>query len=320
MADKTEKLEDYSISKKIKPKSNPLSKVGIIGCGSMGQDIALLCSSHGIDVVFIELSALRIKEVMVEFNAKLDEMINHWGITASEKRAVLSRIKGYTDYNVLKKCGIVIEAVSTHGYDDVIPVKKEIFKKIETIVSKETVIATNSSTIVISELASALSNPERAVGLHFLAPANRVKIVEVVRSLETSDEALSFVNKFARAIGKRVINVNESAGNISTRLMVPLINEACELYLENVSTIKDIDDTMKAGYGLQLGPFEMADKIGLDKVSKWMDNLFKEFGDKKYIASPLIKKLVRSNRLGRMSGEGFYKYVNGQKVRPVEDI
>jgi 3-hydroxybutyryl-CoA dehydrogenase len=144
--------------------------------------------------------------------------------------------------------------------------------------------------------------------------------VEVVRSLVTSDEAIDFVRRFARAIDKKVINVNESAGNISTRLIVPLINEACDLYLEGVGGIKDIDDTMKAGYGLQLGPFEMADKIGLDKVSKWMDNLFKEFGDKKYIASPLIKKLVRSNRLGRISGEGFYKYETAKRPVPLKLI
>ncbi|RPI14478.1 MAG: 3-hydroxyacyl-CoA dehydrogenase family protein [Ignavibacteriae bacterium] len=319
MAEKIEKLEDYNISKRVKPKANPLAKIGIIGCGEMGQDIALLCSSHGIDVVFIEISALRVKEAINELNAKLDELINRWGITGSEKRAVMSRIKGYTDYNVLKKCGIIIEAVSTHGYENVIPVKKEIFKKIENVVPKETIIATNSSTIVISELASVLNYPERAVGLHFLAPADRVKIVEVVRSLVTSDEAIDFVEKFARAIDKKVIHVNESAGNISTRLIVPLINEACELYLEGVGNIKDIDDTMKLGYGLQLGPFEMADKIGLDKVAKWMDNLFKEFGDKKYIASPLIKKLVRSNRLGRISEEGFYSYKNGIKTGVAED-
>lgn len=319
MAEKTEKLEDYSISKKLKPKANPLARVGIIGCGEMGQDIALLCSSHGIEVVFIEISALRVKEAINELNIKLNELINRWGITSSEKRAVLSRIKGFTDYNVLKKCGIVIEAVSTHGYENVIPVKKEIFKKIEKIVSKDTIIATNSSTIVISELASALNHPERAVGLHFLAPANRVRIVEVVRALVTSDAAIDFVERFARAIDKKVIHVNESPGNISTRIIVPLINEACEIFLEGIGNIKDIDETMKLGYGLQLGPFEMADKMGLDKVAKWMDNLFREFGDKKYIASPLIKKLVRSKRLGRITGEGFYTYKNGIKTGIAED-
>lgn len=309
-----EKLEDYSITKKVTQKTSFLNKVGIVGCGSMGQDIALLVSSHGIDVIFIEKSNLRIKEVFEEIDVKLNEMINHWGLTASEKRAVLSRIKGYTDFNTLKKCNIVMEAISTHGYDNVKPVKREIFRKIESIVSKEAIIATNSSTIVISELASGLNHPERAMGIHFLPPALSVKIIEVERCLRTSDESFNFVKKFARAIDKHVIEVNESPGNISTRIIVPLLNEACEIFMEGVASMEEIDETMKSGYGLMLGPFEMADKIGLDKVARWMDNLYEEFGDMKYKASPVIKRLVRANQLGRISGEGFYKYSKGQKI------
>jgi 3-hydroxybutyryl-CoA dehydrogenase len=315
-----EKLEDYSINKKVTQKPSFLNKVGIVGCGEMGQDIALLVSSHGIDVNFVEVSNIKIKEVNEQLNKKLDDMINHWGLTSNEKRAVLSRIKGYTDFNALKKCNIVIESISTHGYDNVIPVKQEIFKKIESIVPKDTIIATNSSTIVVSELASVLTHPERSMGIHFLAPALSVKIIEVVRFLKTSDEAFNFVKKFARAIDKKIIEVNESPGNISTRLIVPLINEACEILMERVGSMEEIDETMKVGYGLMLGPFEMADKMGLDKVVKWMDNLYKEFGDMKYKASPIIKRLVRSNHLGRISGEGFYKYFKGQKITKHEII
>jgi len=312
MAEK-EKLDDYSIKKKMIQQSSQLSKVGIVGCGSMGQEIALLVSSHGIDLVFIENSNTRIKEVFEELNNKLDRMINRWGLTSSEKRAVLSRIKGNTDYNVLKKCAIVIECISSHGYErSVIGIKKEIFKKIEKVVPKSTIIATNSSTIVISELASVLENPERAVGIHFLSPANTVKIVEVERSLKTSQEAFETVKKFARTIDKKVITVNESPGNISTRLIIPLINESCELFMEGVASMEDIDETMKLGFGLQLGPFEMADKIGLDKLDTWMENLYEEFGDRKYKPSPLIKKLVRAGHLGRITCEGFYKYGAGK--------
>ncbi len=314
MADK-EKLEDYSINKTVKPQSSVLNKIGIIGCGSMGQDIALLISSHGIDVVFIEISNIRVKEAFDELNSKLDGMINRWGLTAGEKRAVLSRIKGYTDYNVLKKCGIVIECISSHGYDkSVISIKQEIFSKIEKVVSPSTIIATNSSTIVISELASVLEYPERAIGIHFLSPANTVRVVEVERSLKTSEEAFETVKKFIRTIDKRLITVNESPGNISTRLVIPLINEACELYMEGVASIEDVDETMKLGYGMQLGPFEMADKIGLDKLDMWMDNLYDEFGDRKFKSSPLIKKLVRAGRLGRIAGQGFYNYSDGKKL------
>jgi 3-hydroxybutyryl-CoA dehydrogenase len=310
MEDK-EKLDDYSIKKKMILQSSQVNKFGIVGCGSMGQEIALLVSSHGIDVIFIEISNARIKEVFEELNSKLDRMINRWGLTASEKRAVMSRIKGNTDYSVLKKCGIVIECISSHGYErSVFSIKKEIFKKIENVVSKKAVIATNSSTIVISELASALEYPERAVGIHFLSPANTVKIIEVELSLKTSEEAFETVKKLARTVDKKVITVNESPGNISTRLIIPLINEACELLMEGVASKEDIDETMKLGFGLQLGPFEMADKIGLDKLDTWMENLYEEFGDRKYKPSPLIKKLVRAGHLGRITCEGFYKYGN----------
>jgi 3-hydroxybutyryl-CoA dehydrogenase len=313
MAD-IEKLDDYSIKKKMLQHTSQLNKIGIVGCGSMGQDIALLVSSNGTDVVFIETSNTRIKEVFDELNSKLDRMINRWGLTVSEKRAVMSRIKGFTDYNVLKKCIIVIECISSHGYEkSVINIKKEIFQKIENVVPKNTVIATNSSSIVISELASSLDYPERAIGIHFLSPANTVKIIEVERSLKTSEEAFEIVKKFARTIDKKVITVNESPGNISTRLIIPLINESCELLMEGVASKEDIDETMKQGFGLQLGPFEMADKIGLDKLDTWMENLYEEFGDKKYKPSPLIKKLVRAGHLGRITCEGFYKY-NGGKL------
>lgn len=314
MSDK-EKLEDYSISKTVKPQTSLLNKIGLIGCGSMGQEIALLLSSHGYEVVFIEITEQKVKAAFDELNYKLDQMINRWGLTSSEKRAVLSRIKGNTDYTVLKKCGIVIECISSHGYDkSVIGIKQDIFAKIEKVVPPNTIIATNSSTIVISELASVLKHPERAVGIHFLSPANTVRIVEVERSLKTSEEAFETVKKFARALDKRMITVNESPGNISTRLIIPLINEACELYMEGVASIEDVDETMKLGYGMQLGPFEMADKIGLDKLDMWMDNLYDEFGDRKFKSSPLIKKLVRAGRLGRIAGHGFYNYSDGKKV------
>jgi 3-hydroxybutyryl-CoA dehydrogenase len=320
MAEK-EKLKDYSIIKTMKPPASTLNKFGIVGCGSMGQDIALLVSKNGIDVVFVEISDEKVKEAFSELNRKLDAMINRWGLTSSEKRAVLSRLKGNTDFTILKNCGIVIECISSHGYErSVFNIKKEIFRKIESVVSPDAIIATNSSTIVISELASVLEHPERAVGIHFLSPANTVRIIEVERSLKTSDEAFEKVKKFARTIDKKVITVNESPGNISTRLIIPLINEACEILMEGVATIEEIDETMRFGFGMQLGPFELADKSGLDKLDTWMDNLYEEFGDIRFKPSPLIKRLVRAGHLGRISGEGFYKYNNGKKVVPKKPV
>jgi 3-hydroxybutyryl-CoA dehydrogenase len=310
-----ETLEDYSISKSLKQKSTSLKKVGIVGCGVMGQDIALLASSCGIDVVFIDVSEEKVKEIFEGMGLKLDKIINRWGLTKSEKRAILSRIKGSADYKILNGCSIVIESLITSNMKDIVEVKQKVFKKIEEVVSREAIIATNSSTIVISELATALKYQDRALGIHFLSPALTVKIIEVTRCLQTSDESYKLVCKFANMLDREVISVGESPGSVSTRLIVSLINESCQVLMEGLSDVKHIDETMRSGYGLQLGPFEMADKIGLDKLIIWMDNLYNEFGERKYKTSPVIKKLVRAGHLGRKTGKGFYNYENGKIIK-----
>jgi len=310
-----ESLEDYSISKTIKQKSTVLKKIGIVGCGSMGQDIAMLASSNGIDVAFVDVSEERVEEIYIEMGAKLDRIISRWGLTKGEKRAILSRIKGSADYSILKGCSIVIESVITNNMKDIVEAKQDVFINIEKVVLRDAIIATNSSTIVISELATALKYRDRALAIHFLSPALTVKIIEVARCLSTSDAAYNLVLKFARMIDRDVIEVGESPGSISTRLIVSLINESCQVLMEGLSNVDNIDETMRLGYGLQLGPFEMADKIGLDKLVIWMDNLYKEFGERKYKTSPVIKKLVRAGHLGRKTGIGFYNYKDGKIIK-----
>jgi 3-hydroxybutyryl-CoA dehydrogenase len=187
-------------------------------------------------------------------------------------------------------------------------VRAEILKIIEQNVDRDTIIATNSSTQVITELTADLLYKDRCVSFHFLTPEADARIVEIVKGLYTSQKAYENTIKFANLIGKKVVPVKESPGIISTRLIVPFINEACEILMEGVGTMEDIDLTMKVGFGLPLGPFEMADKIGLDKILRWCENLYDEFGDLKYKSSPLLKKLVRANQWGRRTGRGFYEY------------
>lgn len=309
----SEVLEDFALNEKL-PRQGSVQKVGIIGCGSVGQEITRLVSRAGIDVVFIDLTEERIKEIFVALGQQLDEMIDRWGLTQSEKRAILSRIKGSVDYNDLRDCDLVMETVSSNKPGSSIEMRKEIFKKVEDYVTDDTVITSNISTLMISDLAQVLKHPERAVGMHFMIPPATVKIVEVVRGLNTSKQAYEFVCRFATMIGKKVITINESPGNISTRLIVTLINEACEALMEGVASVENIDDTMKLGYGLQFGPFELADRIGLDKILKYMDNLYQEFGLHKFKASPIIKRLVRANNLGRKTGKGFYIYDKGKRT------
>ncbi len=304
---KVEPIEQYGLSSKDRPKQL-FSKVGIIGCGTVGQTIALMISQKEIEVIFIELSEEKIKHAKEEIGRVLDNMIDHWGMTPGEKRAVLSRINGYTDYSKLKDCDLVIEAIRSKTRERRISCRKEVFKKIESVVSSDCIIATNSTTIVITELSSELEHKERCVSLHFLTNTPNAKMVEVVRGLYTSDEAYQKAVKFISMIGKEPILVDESPGLISIRVFVAQLNEACEVLMEGVGTLEDIDKTMRIGLGQVLGPFEMADKIGLDKVVRWMENLYNEFGDKKYMASPILKRLVRSKNFGRITGKGFYVY------------
>jgi 3-hydroxybutyryl-CoA dehydrogenase len=315
MSDNIERLEDYGLAKDNKPKTL-FSLVGIVGAGSVGQNIARMVSSKGLDVIFLELNQEKIDQAYFELTRELDRMIERWGMTNSEKLGILSRIKGTTDYSMFEGCDIVIEAIKSSSREHSHDIRAKILKRIEQHVGRNTIIATNSSTQVITELTADLTYKDRCVSFHFLTPEADARIVEIVKGLYTSQEAYENTIKFAHLIGKKVVPVKESPGIISTRLVVPMINEACEILMEGVGKMEDIDLTMKIGFGLPLGPFEMADKIGLDKILRWCENLYDEFGDIKYKSSPLLKKLVRANQWGRRTGRGFYEYTpEGVKLK-----
>jgi 3-hydroxybutyryl-CoA dehydrogenase len=308
-----ETLYDFALSKTTQKKGS-IQKIAVIGCGNMGQEITRMVSEHGMDVIFIELSEGRIQEVFNEIDGQLDDLINKWGLTLGEKRAILSRIKGSTDYKEIHNADLIIESINTKKPGTNIEMRKEVFRKVEEVVSMEAIITSNNSTLMISELSSVLKYPERALGLHFIAPASTVKIVEIIRGIDTNDQTYELAVKFAHMIDKTVINVNESPGHISSRLIITIINEACETLMEGVASVQCIDTTMKMGYGLLFGPFEMADRIGLDNLLKWMDNLYAEYGLQKFKASPIIKRLVRAGYHGIRTGKGFYKYEDGKII------
>jgi len=308
-----EKLESFSLKEKTGSHTG-IQKVGIVGCGSMGQEIAQAVAKAGLDVIFIDISKEKVSEVYQQLEWKLDKMINRWGLTHSEKKSIISKINGSADYKDLAGCNLVIETINTKKAGTNADERREVFKKIEEVISPNAIIASNTATMVISELASALSNPERAVGLHFLSPLTHSDVVEVVRSLSTTEEAFEEVVKFVRMISKQPVVVSESPGNISTRMLVPMINEACLLLMEGVGTVADIDEVMKELSGHRYGPFELADKIGLDILQKWMDNLYAEFGDQRFQPSPIIKRFVRAGLYGQRVSEGFYKYEKGKPV------
>lgn len=302
-----EPIEDFGLSKKHKT-TTLFSKIGIIGCGKIGQKIARNASAAGIEVVFVEVSDEKIQEATAGITKFLDDMIAHWGMTEGEKRAILSRIKGTTNYSDLKGCEFVVEAINAIDRGKRVADRKEIFRKVEEVVAEDCIIATNSTTIIITELSSELARKDRSIGLHFFIASPEARIVEVVRGLYTSDETYEKVRKFVKLINHGVIPVVESAGLVSVRMFTVMLNEACELYLEGVASKKDIDKTMNVGFGMRFGPFATADIIGLDKVVRWMDNMYSEFGDIKYKPNPIIKRLVRAKNYGLPTGEGFYNY------------
>lgn len=309
-----EPIEEFGLSKKNVSRTL-FSKIGIVGCGLVGQNIARVASFYGIEVVFIEVNEDKILEAYKNIEKVLDERIEHWGITSGEKRAILSRIKGTLDYQDLKGCDFVIEAIRAVDRGGKIKERKEIFQRIEDVVEPDCIIATHSTTIVITELSSDLKFRDRCVSIHFFVNHQEARIVEVVRSLYTTDESYQKVCKFVTLINRKIIAVQESAGLVSVRIFVVLLNEACEILMEGISNVEDIDQTMKIGFGMRLGPFEVADKMGLDKIVRWMDNIYNEFGDIKYKPNPYLRKLVRAKHVGLEVGEGFYQYdENGKRI------
>jgi len=304
-----EPIEKYGLNKK-KGSKTLFSKIGVIGCGKEGQNIARVAAWHGIEVVFIELSLEKIENAIEGISRELDSRIENWGLTDGEKKAIMGRIKGAMDYKELADCDFVIEAIRADEKtgERSIDVRKEVFKNIEAVVDRDTIIATNATTIVISELASELEYRDRCVSLHFFVTSPEARIIEVVKGLYTTDDVYNKTCTFVKLINRDVIAVEESAGLVSVRLYVTLLNEACHALMEGIASMEDIDKTMVIGLGMRFGPFQTADIIGLNKVSKWMDNLFEEFGESKYKPAPLIKRMVRAKRLGVISGEGFYKY------------
>jgi 3-hydroxybutyryl-CoA dehydrogenase len=309
-----ESIEEYGLSKK-KNSSKLFSKVGIVGCGNDGQYIARVCSSYGMEVIFSEASQERIDGAIVSIGNIMEGRIRNWGATASEKKAVMSRIKGTLDFKDFKDCDLVIETVPTSGKGRSFEYRKQVFEELERIVDHSCIIATNSTTVIISDLVENLEYKDRCISLHFMINSVDSRIVEITKGLYTSQEAYDKVTQFIVMVKRKPIPVEESVGLISVRMFTVMLNEACELVLEGVGCKSDIEQLMITGYGLRHGPFAIADIIGLDRVSRWMENLFNEYGDSRFKPNPLIKRLMRQHHYGLAVGKGFFEYdENGEQI------
>lgn len=304
-----EPIERYGLSKK-STKKTLFSKIGIIGCGQEGQNIARIAAISGMEVVFIEVNQLKVLKAIEHISRELNSRVENWGLTETEKKVILQRINGATTYDKLVGCDFVIEAVRANDRTGERPIelRKEIFRKIEKVVSTECIIATNATTVIITELASELEHKERCLSIHFMVNSPEARIVEVVKGLYTSDEVYNKVSQFVKMVRRHVIPVQESVGLVSIRLFLTMLNEACEVLMEGVASKEDINKLTNIGYGLRYGVFHMADIMGLEKIIRWGENLYEEFGDPKFKPSPVIKRLVRAKHGGVIDGQGFFKY------------
>jgi 3-hydroxybutyryl-CoA dehydrogenase len=312
-----EPIEPFGLFSKDKKRSL-FSKIGVVGAGQDGRNIIRLTSSAGLEVVFIETNQERIDFAFERINEGLDSRIENWGLTPGEKRAILGRIRGSMDYADLKDCDFVIECIRFNnetGERDTL-LRKEAFKKIEDVVSQDAIIATNATTVIISELASELTHKERCVSLHFPIAHNEAKLLEVVKGIYTSEEVYNKVVLFAKLIKYDLIKVHENNGLVSLRLMVVLLNEACQMLLENIAQMEDIDRLSVVVYGMRLGIFQMADIIGIEKLVCLMEDMFNEYGDKKYKPNPVLWRLYRTRQFGVRTGKGFYIYESIKLIGP----
>ncbi|MBK9098955.1 MAG: 3-hydroxybutyryl-CoA dehydrogenase [bacterium] len=303
MPEKELKLEDLLKSSPKAVDQDSIKEIAIIGAGVMGQGIAQTISAAGLDVLLIEKGEKQLKQSKAMLSETMDREIKRWAMTKSEKKAILSRIIWDTTLDKISDRDLIIEAV-----DEDYNLKVEIFTQLDQKARKDCIFVSNSSTLSLTKISEKTSRPDKMIGLHFLNPVPKIPVVEVVKCLHTSTETIARVKTFISNIGKTPVEVYEYPGFVTTRAIVPLLNEAMHILLEGVATAKDIDTAMKLGYNFQMGPLEMADSMGLDEVLAWMETLWKTLGEPRYRACPILRKLVREMKLGKKTGEGFYKY------------
>ena len=309
-----EPLELYGLSLSAKPTKRSLfSKIGVVGCGKEGRNIVNLTATSGLDVVFMEESKERIEYVLDQLSNNLEHKVENWGLTQAEKRGIMNRITPTLSYDDFVGCDFVIECsrFSETGRRST-QLRKSIFKKLEEVLEPDAIIGTNGSTVIISELAAELEHKERCVSLYFPISHQGANVLEIVSGMYTSEEVYNRVVLFAKLINYIPHKIYESNGNVSLRVMTSMLNEACQILMEGVASLEDIDRTFTIVYAQRFGVFRLADIIGIERMVALMEAMFNDFGDKKYKPNPILWKLYRTNQLGVRTGKGFYLY-DGEK-------
>ncbi|MFV0247707.1 MAG: 3-hydroxyacyl-CoA dehydrogenase family protein [Tenacibaculum sp.] len=293
-----------------------MNNIAVIGAGTMGNGIAHIFAQFGFNLHLVDISEMALNSGIANISNNLDRMIAKDKITEDKKNKILNNIKGFTNLKqAVKEVDLVVEAVAEN-----IDLKLKTFKDLDTFTDKNTILASNTSSISITQIAAATNIPERVIGMHFMNPVPIMKLVEIIRAYNTSDEVLDKTIKLTKKINKIPVKVNDYPGFVANRILMPMINESVEALYNGVAGVIEIDTVMKLGMAHPMGPLQLADFIGLDVCLSILQVMYSEFKNPKYAICPLLTNMVRAGKLGVKSGEGFYDYTKSKKAEIVSKM
>ncbi len=289
-----------------------MNKVAVIGAGTMGNGIAHVFAMNGHNVKLVDISEDALSRALVTIERNLDRMVTKGKITEKVKKSTLKNISSHTEISSIKDRDLVVEAATEN-----VDLKLRIFKELDANTKKSCILATNTSSISITKIASVTSKPDKVIGMHFMNPVPVMKLIEVIKGYSTSASVTKKIMKLSTDLGKIPVEVNDYPGFVANRILMPMINEAIYSLYEGVAGVEEIDTVMKLGMAHPMGPLQLADFIGLDVCQAILEVLYEGFGNPKYAPCPLLVNMVMAGKKGRKSGEGFYTYIKGSKETKV---